>query len=123
MIEFIFEVLLQLVFEVLEFGVSSGVERRSREFLPSWLAVIVYIAFGVLAGYVSIWIFPQAFLHDSHARIANLLLTPVLMGFLAGAFTAWRTGDAPGIFKYRFACGYAFAVSLALVRFFLTHHA
>ncbi|MFZ6874989.1 hypothetical protein ACO0LF_23245 [Undibacterium sp. Di27W] len=123
MIEFIFEVLLQLVFEVLELGVSSGVERRKSEFLPSWLAVIIYMACGALAGYVSIWIFPQAFLQGNHARIANLLLTPVLMGFLAGAFAAWRTGDAPGIFKHRFTCGYAFALSLALVRFFATHHA
>jgi formate hydrogenlyase subunit 3/multisubunit Na+/H+ antiporter MnhD subunit len=123
MIEFIFEVLLQLVFEIVEAVFSSGVKRSRQTRLPLWLSAIVYTGLGVFAGFVSVWMFPQAFLHGSIARIANLLLTPVLMGFLAGAFAAWRGGDQQGIFLNRFACAYLFALSMAIVRFFVTQHA
>jgi len=123
MIEFVFEVLLQLVFEVLELVFSSGVGKSKRVQLPLWLSIIVYAGFGVLAGFISVLIFPQAFLHGSIARIANLVVTPLLMGVLAGMFAAWRSSGQQGVFLHRFASAYAFALSLALFRFFAANHA
>lgn len=122
MIEFIFEVLLQLVFEILEVVFTSGAGKRERESQSPIVTAIIYIAFGIMAGFVSLWIFPQAFIHNSLGRIANLILTPVLMGLLAAAFAAWRAGDGQGLRLGRFINGYVFALSLALVRFLTTNN-
>ncbi|MFZ6778089.1 hypothetical protein ACO0LD_14760 [Undibacterium sp. Ji83W] len=120
MIEFFFEILLQLAFEVLELVFTSGIERRERGPRSPLVTAIAYIAFGIIAGFVSLWIFPQAFIHSSLGRIINLILTPVLMGFLAAVFAAWRTGD--GLRLWRFINAYVFALSLALVRFASASH-
>lgn len=123
MIEFVFEVLLQLVFEVLELVFSSGVKKSRQVQMPFLLSIIVYAGFGVLAGFISVLIFPQAFLHGNIARIANLVVTPVLMGVLMGMIAALRSNGQQGVFLHRFASAYVFAMSLALVRFFAAHHA
>ncbi|MFZ6709817.1 hypothetical protein [Undibacterium sp. TC9W] len=121
MIEFIFEVLLQLVFEILEVVFTSGAGKRQREPQSPIVTAIIYIAFGIMAGFISLWIFPQAFIHSNLGRVANLILTPLLMGLFAAAFSAWRTGD--GLRLWRFINGYVFAMSLALVRFYTASHA
>ncbi|BBB65945.1 hypothetical protein UNDYM_1692 [Undibacterium sp. YM2] len=120
MIEFFFEVLLQLVFEILELVFTTGIEKRERSPRSPLFTAILYIVFGVVAGFASLWIFPQAFINSSVGRIINLILTPVLMGTLAAVFAAWRTGD--GLRLWRFVNAYVFALSLALVRFVSVGH-
>lgn len=120
MIEFFFEVLLQLVFEILELVFTSGIDKRERSPRSPLVTAILYIVFGVIAGFASLWIFPQAFIHTNLGRIINLILTPVLMGTLAAVFAAWRTGD--GLRLWRFINAYVFALSLALVRFVFAGH-
>ncbi|MCH8622356.1 hypothetical protein [Undibacterium sp. TS12] len=119
MFEFIFEVLLQLVAEVLVEVFSWN--HTSRKENGPVLLVMGYAFLGLLAGAVSVWIFPHAFIASSTGRVANLVLTPLLMGAFVAVFSAWRTGEDLR-FK-RFACGYAMALSLALVRFFAASHA
>lgn len=120
MIEFFFEILLQLVFEILELVFTTGIEKRERGPRSPLVAALMYIFFGVIAGFASLWIFPQAFIHSSTGRIINLILTPVLMGLLAAVFAAWRTGD--GLRLWRFINAYVFALSLAVVRFIFATH-
>ncbi|MFZ6734592.1 hypothetical protein ACO0LG_21860 [Undibacterium sp. Ji42W] len=120
MIEFFFEILLQLVFEILELVFTTGIEKRERGPRSPLVAAIMYAVLGFIAGFASIWIFPQAFIHSSVGRIINLILTPLLMGLLAAVFAAWRTGD--GLRLWRFINAYVFALSLALVRFVFASH-
>ncbi len=120
MIEFFFEILLQLIFEILELVFTTRIEKRERGPRSPLVAALMYIFFGVIAGFASLWIFPQAFIHSSTGRIINLILTPVLMGLLAAVFAAWRTGD--GLRLWRFINAYVFALSLAVVRFIFATH-
>ena len=123
MLEFIFELigefLLQAVFEALvELGFHSLAEPFRKPPNP-WLAAFGYILFGAVAGGGSLLLFPSL-LVSGGLRFVNLLFTPIAVGFLMCVFGAWRLRrDQPVLRIDRFAYGYLFALSLALVRFWL----
>jgi hypothetical protein len=121
MLEFLFEVvgefLLQAVIEVLvELGVHSLAEPFRRRPSP-WLAAFGYTLFGAAAGGLSLLAFPQH-LTPEDWRIAHLLTTPVAVGIAMMMLGRWRARRGDAVLRIdRFACGYLFALSLALVRF------
>jgi hypothetical protein len=121
MLEFLFEVvgefLLQAVIEVLvELGVHSLAEPFRRRPSP-WLAAFGYTLFGAAAGGLSLLAFPQH-LTPEDWRIAHLLATPVAVGIAMMLLGRWRARRGDAVLRIdRFACGYLFALSLALVRF------
>jgi len=123
MIEFLFqmvgELLLQFVVEALA---QAGVhvvrhpDRPVREHSP-WLVALGYILFGLVAGALSLWLFPDYLIRSTPGRIAYLVLGPVAAGAAVAAIGLWRSKR--GVPRYgidRFAYGYLFALSFALLR-------
>ena len=122
MLEFLFqiigEIVLQIVFEALaELGLHSFAEPFRRPPNP-WLAAFGYAFFGAAAGGLSLLVFPSHLVTSHGMRIANLIITPIAVGLLMCAMGAWRARRGEQLLRIdRFAYGYLFAVSLALVRF------
>lgn len=122
MLEFLFEIfgeiLLQVFLEALaELGLHS-VAAPFRKPPTPWLAAIGYAIFGAVAGGVSLWLFPANLVTGETLRILNLVLTPIAVGLLMCAMGAWRTRRGQAVLRIdRFAYGYLFALSLALMRF------
>lgn len=117
-VEVLFEFVLQAVLEILaELGVHKARAAAARRPNP-WMAALGYTVMGGVAGVISLAIFPALFAHSETAQITNLVLTPILAGSFMLLMGAWRRrrGDEPVGFD-RFACGYLFALAMALVRF------
>lgn len=54
--------------------------------------------------------------------MTSLVLTPVFAGLLMNAVGAWRKRRGDALLRIdRFAYGYLFALSVALIRFFFAH--
>ncbi|MFZ6721658.1 hypothetical protein [Undibacterium sp. Ji49W] len=124
MIEFIFEifgeVLLQLLAEILTgFGGQVWNKRQQGPVNP-WLAALGYTVFGLVAGGISLLIFPHHFIHGALARLLNLLLMPVGIGILLALVGSWRSGGSARSPMNRFVCAYLFALSMAIVRYVYT---
>nr|WP_205905212.1 hypothetical protein [Collimonas pratensis] len=111
---------MQVVFEILiEFGLHAFVEPFRRPPNP-WFAGTGYAIFGVIAGGLSLWAFPALFIQAKSMQLVNLALTPVLAGIAMTAIGAWRLRRNQSLIRLdRFAYGYLFALSMALVRFAL----
>jgi hypothetical protein len=118
LIELIGEIVLQVVFEALaELGLRSVVAPFQKSPNP-WLAAIGYLLFGAAVGGASLWLFPTHFVKHQNLRILNLLVTPVIVGLLMCLIGAWRLRRGHVLLRIdRFAYGYLFALSLAVVRF------
>lgn len=122
MLEFIFEVvgefLLQVLGEALvELGFHSLGEPFRRPPNP-WLASLGYTLFGAILGGLSLLAFPDNLVPEAF-RIANLVLTPLAVGCVMAAMGAWRARRGEPVLRIdKFAYGYLFALSLAIVRFF-----
>jgi len=122
MLEFILEVLgeflLQIVVEALiEIGFHSLAEPFRRPPNP-WLAAIGYALFGAILGGGSLLVFPNNLVPGA-GRVANLVATPIAVGGVMAIIGAWRVRRGQAILRIdRFAYGYLFALSIALVRFF-----
>lgn len=123
MIEFLFEFvgefLLQILVEVsVELGARSLTNTR-REPLDPWLAVLGYTLAGAVLGGLSLMVFSAHLTPPGALRVLNLVLTPLAVGGLMVALGAWRTRRGQALVRIdRFFCGYLFALSFALVRFF-----
>lgn len=123
MIEFLLEVFgelcLQAVAEALvELGFHALAE-FTRDTRSPWVAALGCALIGALLGGLSLWVFPASLVAPVW-RLPNLLFTPVLVGALMVAMGAWRAQRGQAVLRIdRFAYGYLFALSLALVRFFL----
>ena len=117
MFEFLGEILLQAAAEALiELGLHSLGEPFRRRPNP-WLAALGYLLFGAVFGGLSLLAFPHNMVPPAW-RIANLALTPIIAGALMAAMGAWRAGRGQSVLRIdRFAYGYLFALSMALVRF------
>lgn len=124
MLEFIFqllgEFLIQIVSEALvELGFHSLAEPFRRPPNP-WLASLGYVLFGTVLGGLSLLVFPNNLVPESW-RIANLVATPLAVGVFMSIMGAWRARRGQTVLRIdRFAYGYLFALSLALIRFFFT---
>jgi hypothetical protein len=121
MLEFIFQLLgefvLQVVGEALvEIGFHSLAEPFRRPPNP-WLAAIGYALFGAILGGISLLAFPNNLVPGSW-RVANLVATPVAVGGVMAVMGAWRARRGQTLLRIdRFAYGYLFALSIAVVRF------
>jgi hypothetical protein len=121
LIEIIGEILLQLLLEGLaELGLHV-IAAPFRKPPNPWLAAIGYAMFGAAAGGGSLLLFPSSFVTGDLARILNLLVTPIAVGLLMCVMGAWRARRGQAVMRIdRFAYGYLFALSLALIRFGFT---
>ena len=121
MIEIIFQIIGEFLFQasieiLIELGFHSVREPFKRSVNPQ-LVLVGYAIFGAATGGLSLLILPVHLTPESW-RIANLVLTPVAVGLLMAAFGAFRVRRGqPLLHIDRFAFGYVFALSLALVRY------
>lgn len=127
--QMICELLLQLIFELLaELGVEA-IRQALRSGRPQPLgnqakppiAAIGYVLLGAILALVSLWPFPHSFVAHTWPRITNLIVTPAAAGWAMVELGRWRLQrNQPTIMLHRFWYGYLFALSFALVRFFLS---
>jgi hypothetical protein len=121
--EFLFEIvgelLLQMVFEVMaEFGLQS-LSAPFRKRPNPWLAALGYTILGAIVGGVSLWLFPSHLVATKALRLANVIITPLLVGLGMSAVGAWRAHRGQTVLRIdRFAYGYLFALMVALIRFY-----
>jgi hypothetical protein len=112
------ELLFQLFGELLiELGLQAVAEPFRRQ--PNvWLAVIGYLVLGAGVGALSLWLFPGHLTRDGWPRLLNLVVTPVLAGAAMALMGRWRARRGDPVLRIdRFACGYLFALAVAVVRF------
>lgn len=122
MLEILFELLAELVFQVVgevlvELGLHSVAEPFRKK--PSvWLAVLGYVLLGALLGALSLWAFPSHLMREGWPRLANLVVTPLLAGLAMVLLGRWRARRGDPVLRIdRFAYGYLFALAVAIVRF------
>jgi hypothetical protein len=119
--EIFFEIVVQLFGEVLiEFGLQMLAEPFQRRPNP-WVAGIGYVMLGAIVGGVSLLVF-RAHLVGPAWRVVNLIVTPVVAGLCMTAIGAWRARRGDPVLRIdRFAYGYLFALSFALLRFWFAN--
>ena len=117
-LELLGEFLLQVVIEGLaEVGWRSVAAPFRRPVNP-WQAALGYAIFGAIFGGLSLLFFPDNLVPGAW-RVGNLILTPLAVGAVMMLTGAWRAGGGGTAMRLdRFAYGYLFALTLALVRFF-----
>lgn len=120
-LQFFGEILLQIFLEALaELGLHSLTEPFRRKPDPG-MAGIGYALFGAALGGISLLVFRAHFAHGAW-RIVNLAVTPVIAGLLMCLAGRWRARRGQALLRIdRFAYGYLFALSLALVRFWFAN--
>jgi hypothetical protein len=120
--QFFLEFLLQIIGEVLieaafqKFS-SAPLTRR----LSTFVALVMYLALGILTGWFSIMIFPHSFIRGSNLHGISLIITPLLAG-LAMSGIGWirqRQGKQR-IRLDTFGYAFIFAFGMALIRFLFT---
>lgn len=123
MLEFFGEALLQIAFEALaQAGVhlTRHPDRLPREHSP-WLVSLGYALLGLVAGGISLLVLPDLVVRNPAARIANLVLTPLLAGAAMAALGFLRRRragpDALAFGLERFGNGYLFALTMGAIRF------
>lgn len=112
------EFLLQVIAEALaELGLHSVREPFRRPPKP-WLAAIGYALLGTIAGGISLLILPHLFVPLHNLQLMNVALTPIAAGLAMMAMGAWRRRRDQELIRLdKFAYGYLFALTMALVRF------
>ena len=87
-----------------------------------WVAVLGYLTLGGLVGALSLWLLPAHLMRDGWPRLLNLVVTPVLAGGAMTLIGHWRARRGEPVLRIdRFACGYLFALAVAVVRFNFAH--
>ena len=119
-LEVLGEFLLQAIGEALiELGLHSLAEPFRKPPNP-WLAALGYTIFGAVFGGLSLLAFPANQVPQPW-RVLNLMLTPLAVGGIMVLMGGWRAKRGqPALRIDRFAYGYLFALSLALIRFQFT---
>ena len=123
--ELIFELVLQVFGELIvqllfELGFRALAEPFSNKNRPANVALSVsgYLLFGLIAGGLSLLIVPRHLALNLPWRIANLVLTPVLVG--AGMNLLGNVREKKDLSTIRldkFSYGFCFALAMAVVRF------
>ncbi|HEY8880824.1 MAG TPA: hypothetical protein VIN03_24850 [Roseateles sp.] len=121
-LEILLELLLELIFQVFgELLVELGLHSLAEPFRKQpniWVAVLGYLLLGGIVGAASVWLVPQHLTRDGWPRLVNLVVTPVLAGFAMSLIGLWRARRGDPVLRIdRFACGYLFALTVAVVRF------
>jgi len=116
--QFLGEILLQAVFELLaELGIRSLADTLRRPRHPA-LSTLGFTLWGLVAGGISLLIFPNSPIHEPLLRAANLVVTPVALGFammLVGRIRLKKGQDLVRLDRFGYA--FVFAFAMALVRY------
>lgn len=102
---------------LVELGLHSVAEPFRRR--PNvWVSLLGYLLLGALVGALSLWLFPSQLTRDGWPRLLNLVVTPVIAGLAMMLVGRWRARRGDPVLRIdRFAYGYLFALTVALIRF------
>ena len=113
------ECLLSLVCEVF---VEVGVHTFREPFHRPGSAAIGYALIGAFVGGISVLILPALLIGDPAARRANLLVSPIVAGFLMMGIGAYRSRPGESLIRFdTFGNGAIFSLALASVRLMFGH--
>ncbi len=123
--EIIFELLLNILAEGLmqglfELGGHGILATFRKDDTPSsrWLSIVGYLLMGAIAGGISISLMPMHLVKLPLLQLANLAVTPILLGFVFEAFGRWKTNqEKPRYAVDRFSYGFSFALAMGLIRY------
>jgi hypothetical protein len=129
MIEFLLELLLELIGEfLLELAITALVDLALRAIAKVFetfrlvnpvLASIIYVLLGALAGGLSLLIFPHPLVHPSRLHGINLLVSPVVTGLAMSQIGSILRCQGKKVTRVEsFGYGFALAFGIALVRYF-----
>jgi hypothetical protein len=109
-LEFLFEVLANLPFELPRRRNGSSYTVAAQCF---WLFLL-----GAAVAWVSLWIHRHTVFTFPSLRIANVILAPIVSGYISRAYNRLRTlrNDAVPL-QDRFWQGFSFTLGLVLIRF------
>jgi hypothetical protein len=115
--ELFLQVLIYLPFEWPR-SLRRGGREDPREAGCAW--GILYLALGALVGWLSVLVFPRAFLPYVWMQVANLVAAPLACGWTSYAFARWRQArgartDPPA----HFFSGLMFGLAFVVARFLL----
>jgi hypothetical protein len=116
--ELIGEFLLSLVFEALAEAGFHSFAKKARKPRSPILSGFGYLLWGAIAGGLSLLIFPTSFVHSQSMKIANLIITPIILGaamMLIGKIRKKRGQQNVALDKFTY--GFLFALGMSLVRF------
>jgi len=126
--EIVFEIIIQGGAEIIAEVVThkSRKRRRARGIEPKPMnpvvAAVLWFALGALMGGGSLIFFPHSFIHSEGLRIANLILTPLVLGALMALLGRRRLTNGEEIVPLdKFSNAALFALGMAGVRFFFAH--
>jgi hypothetical protein len=129
-LEFLFEIIFQIVGEILlqacfellaELGFRSLADTVRRPRNPA-LSTIGFILWGAIAGAVSLLIFPTSPISDPMLRRLNLVATPVAVGLVMTMIGRFRQKRGQSTVRLdQFGYAFTFAFAMALVRFIWAH--
>ena len=114
--EFVGELLLQLLGELIGsvFKVTWFKLRHRDSELSAPAEALWSVITGLLAGIVTLALFPELALRQPWQRLLNLVLAPLAAGLLVERIRAWREGrrgfNGPG-FAYAALFGFVFALT------------
>jgi len=114
------EAILQIIFEALaEVGIHVTRGRVDHAASTSkWRLMVGYPLLGAMVGGLSLLVFSHSLAHNPTARLATLLLAPLVAACATVAIGRWRTRrgqDTVGIDRMAYA--YLFALGFAAVRY------
>ncbi|MES2208386.1 MAG: hypothetical protein V4525_16515 [Pseudomonadota bacterium] len=118
LLELLGEFLLQMILEILfEMGLHTLKEPFHKDPSPI-VATIGYMMLGAISGGLSLFVLPALVVTSTKMRIVNLLVTPIIAGFFMSVVGSWRRRRGQNSLRIdKFAYGYVFALSCALIRF------
>src|SRR5438552_2728452 len=122
-LEFFFEAAFEFVAEFLTSLIWRGVAAvfDTTELKNPALACIGYVSLGGVVGGLSLLLFPHPLVHPSRVPGLSVVISPILAGLgmsLVGATLRKRNKKAVQIESFGY--GFAFALGMAVVRFFFT---
>ena len=127
LLEILAEIFFQAAFEFIVEYVGALVLRAivavfdASEPGNTLLASLGYIILGAAAGGLSLLVFPHPLIHRSRVPGVSLIVSPVLAGLGMSFVGLRRRRREKRVLQIEsFSCGFAFALGMAVVRFFFT---
>src|SRR5262245_32000165 len=118
MLQFLGELLLQAFFQIAtELGLHSLANTFQKRRNP-WLSTLGFTLWGLMAGGISLWIFPTSVIANPVLRQVNLVATPVALGLVMMLIGKIRLKKGQQLVRLdQFGYAFMFAFTMALIRF------